>query len=73
VDLSTPVCSACGRAALFDTPYGRFCLEHTKEEMRADDELWMPQLVTQGSPRHWAIRPKRTYRLDPLTVQTDRN
>ena len=42
------VCSACGARAVYDTPYGRFCVEHTKEEMRADDELWMPQLVGNG-------------------------
>lgn len=41
----TQQCSSCTERAIFATPYGRLCLDHTLEEMNADGELWMPQML----------------------------
>lgn len=34
---------------MFDTPHGVLCLGHTREKMKADDDLWMPQRLPRGT------------------------
>jgi hypothetical protein len=44
-EIESPECAACIAPAEFETPYGPFCLTHTREILDADEELWLPQPV----------------------------
>jgi hypothetical protein len=43
--LTEGMCERCGQRAIFTTPHGIFCLDHTLDEMNADPILWMPRRI----------------------------
>lgn len=44
ISTSAPeTCLDCNERAIFETPHGLLCMDHTMERLDADDDLWMPQ------------------------------
>jgi hypothetical protein len=46
--VTAPVtCERCDRPAVYETPHGLLCLDHTREVMDADPSLWMPRNIDE--------------------------